>query len=131
MQSDYPRYIMRQRRIQTMAIGANHHSKGITVTVAYALVIAIGLLWGAQLSSVTSSILSKLNMTSKGPAVSSSAIIRENKGDRLPAVTFGDRWNSLGKLDTLRPAATIPSLCRPGARCAAKAKVYTKLAIAE
>ncbi len=130
MQSDYPRHFMRQPRVQATAISAQHQSNGIVVMVAYALMSGIIVMWIAHLSSVTGSILSRLNIVPDNHVAFSSTINHENKGDRLPGVTFDDRWSALGKLDTLRPTATIPTSCQPGARCGAKAFLHSKLAIA-
>lgn len=127
MQSDF----QRARRAQAIALTAQHPSNRPAVTVAYALMSGIVVLWLAYLSSVTGSILSGLNIAPDDHAAFSSTINRSKKGDRLSFATFDDRWSTLGKGEMLRPTVTNPPLCQSGALCGVKAFIVTRLALAE
>jgi hypothetical protein len=120
-------YHMPRPRIHATAVNIQHASHGIAKTVAYALVSGIIVLWMAYLSSVTSSILSRLKIVTYNNAVFSSTA----KGDRLAGATFVDRWSALGRIDAMRPSVTVPYSCQPDTPCSAKPSVLTRLAVAE
>jgi len=94
--------------IGAAAINRQHPGNKIVMTVAYALISGIIVLWVAYLSAVTSAILSSLNIIPNGHLAFSSIVNRESKSDRLPGVTFEQRWSAFGELDAARPTATIP-----------------------
>jgi hypothetical protein len=131
VQSDHRGNFIRRPSAQAATINARYPTNRIAVTVAYALMSGIILLWLAYLSSVTRSILSGLTIVPDDHAAFSSTINRSNKGDRLSFATFDDRWSALGEREVLRPTVTNPPLCQSDARCGAKVVLITRLALGE
>lgn len=101
------------RRPRSYARALRHEHESILSTVLYVIASAIIVLWLAYLSSVTGTILSKLNIMPEHISYNDS-VNRLNKTDRVPMVSFNDRWNAFvtgGKPDAAQRTGRVPDGC--------------------
>jgi len=95
------------------AVDVQHESRSALITIAYALASAIIVLWLAYLSSATGAVLSKLNILPEHLSYNET-VNRLHKTDRLPMVSFNERWNAFarsGKPDAAQRTGRIPDGC--------------------
>ncbi|MGA8610167.1 MAG: hypothetical protein WB760_00340 [Xanthobacteraceae bacterium] len=102
-------------RAYARAVDVRHENEGILSTALYAIASAIIVLWLAYLSSVTATVLSKLNILPEHLSYSET-VNRLHKTDRLTMAPFDDRWNAFatsGKPDAAQRSGRIPDGCEP------------------
>lgn len=91
------RYQLRRRSVQSVAVALPPAQVGQNplITAAYLVAGAIIALWMVYLLDMTGSILTKLTALPQHLETNSYAINHLNKGDRLAAVRFNDRWSGI------------------------------------
>jgi hypothetical protein len=95
------------------AVDIRNEDNSALFIVAYALASAIIVLWLAYLSSVTGTVLSKLNILPEHLSYYET-VNRLHKTDRRPMGSFNGRWNALvtsGKPDAAQRTGRIPDGC--------------------
>ena len=81
--------------VRARAVDLRKENDGFLLTVVHAVASAIIVLWLAYLSSMTGTILSKLNVAPEHLSYNET-VNRVHKTDRLLMVSFNDRWNAFG-----------------------------------
>ena len=95
------------------AVDVRQENNSVLLSVVYALASAIIVLWLAYLSSVTGTVLSKLNILPEHLSYNET-VNRLHKTDRLSMISFNDRWNAFaasGKPHAAQRAGRIPDGC--------------------
>jgi hypothetical protein len=97
------------------AVDVRHENNSVLSTAVYGLASAIIVLWLAYLSSITGTVLSKLNILPEHLSYNET-VNRVHKTDRLPMAPFNDRWNAFaasGKPDAVQRTGRLPDGCEP------------------
>ena len=114
MQSDGQFYAGRPRvHARARAVDVRHENNSTLLTVVYVLAGAIIVLWFAYLSSVTGTILSRLNVLPEHLSYNET-VNRLHKADRLATAPFNERWNAFatsGKPDPAQRTGRMPDGC--------------------
>ncbi len=96
---------------RAIAMDTRHESNSILVRVIYALASAIIVLWLTYLSTVTGTVLSKLNILPEHLSYNET-VNRAHKADRLTVAPFNDRWNGFAA-SAMKRTSGIPDGCEP------------------
>jgi hypothetical protein len=133
-------HFVHRPHVRARAVSTSREERKVLLVVFASVTI---LLWIACLSALTGSILTTSNIVVQRHT-SNETINRLHKGDRLPPISFHERWNAIAEINNdshrARSVERIPYGCEPAfshvvkvgnfsARCIANVDARTRLAV--